>query len=218
MGPPSIDYAKKRRRGCLGCLAHMVWFLIGGLIVGCIFYVGMAHVFYPWAFNFSGHTHWLPIWQGVAHAHTDKGDYTLTLYLEPTRGGRTYNFPTVKGTGLLCTPRGDRFKLFIYGGMSEKADADSNGKTMWIRYYRHPFFGGITGDYEQPPRLELRGSWQNPDLVMDDGGSLAAAFLADGSVSPRPHKWYHSDAKIKVPVVFHEVSAFQLWDDKCQAK
>jgi hypothetical protein len=191
-------------------------FLIVGIIVGAIFYVAAERVFHPWAFYFSGHAHLLPIWQGVGRVHTDKGDYTLTLYLEPTRGGRTYNLPTVKGTGLLCTPRGDRFKLFVHGGMSEKIATDSNGATMSIRYYRHPIFGGITGDYEQPPRLELRGTWQNPDLVMDDGGSLAAAFLPDGSVSPKPHKWYHSDAKNKVQIVFHEVSAWQWWDDRCQ--
>ena len=218
MGPPPIDWARRRRRGCLGCLAQIFGILLIGSIVSGIFYVGMTRVFYPWAFYFGGHSHWLPVWQGVATAHTDKGDYTLTLYLEPTRGGRTYNLPTVKGTGLLCTPRGDRFKLFVHGGMFEKVETDSNGKEISIRYYRHTFFGGISGEYEQPPRLELRGKWHNPDLVMDDGGSLAAAFLPDGSVSPKPYKWYHSDARDKVPIVFHEVSVWQMWDDRCKAK
>ena len=217
MGPAPID-RQRPRRGCLGCLANMAGFLIVGVIVASIFYVAIEHVFHPWAFYFGGHSHLLPMWQGVARTHTEKGDYTLILYMGPTRGGRTFNLPTVKGTGYLCTPGGNRFRLFVYGGLSEKTGTDTNGKTMWIRYFRHPFFGGITGDYEQPPRLELRGVWRNPDLVMDDGGSLTAAFLPDGSVSKKPYRWYHDDAKNKVPIVFHEVSVWQGWDEHCQAK
>ncbi len=196
----------------------MVWILIVGLLAAGVLEIAIEHVFHPWAFYFSGHSHMLPAWQGVGQMHTDQGDYTLTLYMYPTRGGRTFNLPSVKGTGLLCTPRGDRFKLFVYGGLSEKTSTDMDGKTMSIRYYRHPFFGGITSEYEQPPKLYLRGKWQNPDLVMDDGGSLAAAFRPDGSVSPHPQAWYHKDAKNKVPIVFHEVSIWQSFDDHCRAK
>jgi hypothetical protein len=217
MGPPPID-RQRPRRGCLGCFVHLLGILIVGLILGGTVYVGMVKVFYPWAFYFGGHAHLLPMWEGVGRMHTEKGDYTLTLYLGPARGGRTFNLPTVKGTGYLCTPRKDRFNLFVYGGLSEKTGTDMNGKTMSLRYYRHPFFGGISGDYEQPPRLEFRGVWRNPDLVMDDGGSLAAAFLPDGPVSPHPYKWYHADAKNKVPIVFHEVSIWQRFDEKCEAK
>jgi hypothetical protein len=210
--------SERRRRGCFGCLTRLIGILLVGLVVSSIFLVAAEHVFHPWSFYFSGHSHLFPAWAGVGRAHTDRGDYTLTVFLQPTRGGRTFNLPSVKGTGYLCTPRGERFRLFIYGGMSEKTGTDSNGKPMHLRYFRHSFFGGINGNYEQPPRVELHGTWQNPDLVMDDGGSLAAAFLPDGSVNPKPQTYYHAEAKNKVPVVFHEVSIWQGWDDHCQPK
>jgi hypothetical protein len=215
---PALTARQRPRRGCLGCLTSIIGTLLIIGVVGSVLYVASERVFHPWAFYLGGHSHLLPAWQGVGRAHTPAGDYTLTVFLQPTRGGRTFNLPSVKGTGYLCTPRGERFRLFITGGLTEKTGTDTNGKTMSLRYYRHPVFGGISGDYEQPPRLELRGTWQNPDLVMDDGGSLAAAFLSDGSVSPKPNRWYHADAKNKVPIVFHETSVWQRWDERCQAK
>jgi hypothetical protein len=35
---------------------------------------------------------------------------------------------------------------------------------------------------EARPSLELRGHWQNPNMVMDDNGSISRAFEPDGSV------------------------------------
>lgn len=217
MGATPFD-RRPVRRGCAGCLTQIIGTLIVGLVVAGIGYVALERVFHPWAFYQGGHSHLLPIWQGVGRMHTDRGDYTLTLYMFPTSGGRTFNLPTIKGDGYLCTPNGERYFLRISGGLTEKTGIDSNGKTMTLRYYRRPAFAGFTGSYEQPPRLELRGQWRNPDLVMDDGGSLAAAFLADGTVSKSPHTYYHADARNKVTVIFHEVSPWQRWDERCQAK
>jgi hypothetical protein len=39
------------------------------------------------------------------------------------------------------------------------------------------FFGA-----DARPSLELRGHWQNPNLVMDDNGSISRAFEPDGRV------------------------------------
>jgi hypothetical protein len=196
----------------------MILFLILGTLVGCVFVVAMERVFHPWSFYLGGHSHMVPIWQAAARVHTEAGDYTLTAWLWPARGGRTFNLPTVTGTGYLCTPRGERFYLRVRGGMPEKTGIDSNGKAMELRYFYRPPFAGFTGLYEQPPRLTLRGHWQNPELVMDDGGSLGAAFLPDGSLNKSPHSYYHADAKNKVSIVFHEVPTWQQWDDHCQAK
>lgn len=210
--------SERRQRGCLGCLTHAISTLVVLTAVGCVGWVGLVHIFYPWAFFFGGHSHLLPLWAGVARAHTDRGDYILTVYLQPTRGGRFSNLPTVKGTGYLCSPHGERYSLFVRGGLSEKVASDSNGSTMSLRYYRHPAFGGVVGPFEQPPRVALRGKWQNSQLVMDDGGSLSAAFQPDGTPSNSGHTYYHTDAKNKVPIVFDEVSVWQRWDDHCQAK
>jgi hypothetical protein len=222
MADQATDFARlaseRRRRGCLGCLTRVIGTLVVLTLVGCIGWVALVRILYPWAFYFGGHSHSLPLWQGIAHAHTDRGDYTLTLYLEPTNSGsRVYNLPTVKGSGYLCTPNGERYRLFVRGGFHEKVATDLNGKTMTLWYYRRPALGGITGPYEQPPRLALRGQWQNHDLVMDDGGSLADAFQPDGSPSKSGHTYYQDKANNKVPIVFREVSVWRRWDDRCQA-
>jgi len=86
------------------------------------------------------------------------------------------------------------------------------------RTYLPSRFGGVTGPYEQPPRLALKGEWRNPDLAMDDGGSLADAFNPDWAPSKSGHTYYHADAKNKVLLVFQEVSTLQRWDDQCRAK
>jgi hypothetical protein len=39
---------------------------------------------------------------------------------------------------------------------------------------------GVSGD--RRPSLELRGYWQNPNLGMDDNGSISRAFRPDGHV------------------------------------
>ena len=206
------------RRGCLGCLTQIILILIVGVAVGSVFVVATERVFHPWAFYLGGHSHLLPIWEGVGRMHTEAGDYILTVSMWPSRGGRTFNLPTVTGTGYLCAPNGQRYYLRVRGGMAEKTGIDSNGKPMSLRYFYRPPLAGFTGRYELPPRIELRGHWQNPDLAMDDGGSLAAAFLPDGSLSKSPRTYYHADAKDKVPIVFHEVSPWQQWDAHCQAK
>jgi hypothetical protein len=47
-------------------------------------------------------------------------------------------------------------------------------------YYRPWLFANFTT--ERRPYFDLRGSWNNPDLVMEDRGTLASVFLPDGHV------------------------------------
>ena len=216
LGLPAIDRQRKRK-GCLGCLAQMIGILIIGLVVGGVLDVAIERVFHPWAFYFGGHSHLLPFWQGIGRMHSSDGDYVVTVSLYPSRGTPMFNLPTFKGTGYLCTPRGQRFPLFVRGSLSEKTGTDTNGKEMSLRFFRHPWLAGITSGYSEPPRLYFRGKWQNPDLVMDDGGSLAAAFLPDGSVNDRPLKYYHADAKNRIPVVFHEITGLRAWWIDCRS-
>jgi hypothetical protein len=52
---------------------------------------------------------------------------------------------------------------------------------MHLHMYNRPwFYGSFTT--ERRPKIELRGRWQDPNLVMDDGGSVSRAFLPDGRV------------------------------------
>jgi hypothetical protein len=39
--------------------------------------------------------------------------------------------------------------------------------------------------WQLPPKLNLVGRWVGPNLVMDDKGTIASAFLADGALNPR---------------------------------
>jgi hypothetical protein len=72
---------------------------------------------------------------------------------------------------------------------------------MHLGLHYLPWWGSSTG--ERRPSIELRGRWQNPNLVMDDDGSLARSFLPDGSVysGQDPYRTY---AREVVPVTFTE--------------
>jgi hypothetical protein len=72
-----------------------------------------------------------------------------------------------------------------------------------------PFFAGLTGD--RRPRLNFSGSWVGPNLQMDDEGTLAQAFLADGTLSPAPGGAHLKDKA--VPITFTEISWW--WRGSC---
>jgi hypothetical protein len=65
-----------------------------------------------------------------------------------------------------------------------------------------------TGNWDRP-RLTLRGRWQNPDLVMNDGGTLSAAFLPDGRLYDGPPR-NQPRAREPLPVVFHSGDHFMV--------
>jgi hypothetical protein len=48
------------------------------------------------------------------------------------------------------------------------------------RYNWHARYGPFISEHR--PRLDLRGHWQNPVLVMSDGRSISRKFLPDGRV------------------------------------
>ena len=58
---------------------------------------------------------------------------------------------------------------------------------------------------DHSPSLELRGHWHNPNLVMDDKGSIAKAFLPDGTVY-RSHDKKRTYTPEVVPITFVEGS------------
>ena len=200
----------------MGCLTRLLGILLIGIVAGSVLLVAMDRVFFPWAFYFGGHPHWLPLWAGKAQVHRSDGDYVIYFFIQPTTAGsRMYNLPTFRGTGFICTPRGQQYKLRAYAGMSEKTGTDTNGKTMSLQLYRRPWYWNFTGNWDHRPELQLRGTWQNPNLVMDDGGSFAAAFLPDGSLGKTPHSYYHSNSQDKQTIVFHEVTGWQQWWPDC---
>jgi hypothetical protein len=187
----------KQRR--LGCLPRFILYLVLGMVAIAL----ITALFAPWGFFLGGRFHILPVWQGIGRMHASSGDFVLYLWISPTSSGRTYNYPAFNGWGTLCTPRGEQFKLRVTGGMHERTGIDSNGKAMRISLHRRPWYYGLTGTWDSRPRLELRGRWQNPDLVMDDGGSLSRAFLPDGRLYQGPPR-NQPAAREKLELVLHE--------------
>src|SRR5262249_49805308 len=86
-------------------------------------------------------------------------------------------------TGVLCTPRGETFNLIVGGDFEKGMGKDTNGKTASFYMYHRTPLSRIVGN-DSRPSLELRGKWNNPDLALDDHGSIARAFDRNATLYP----------------------------------
>lgn len=167
-----------RSRSKLGCLtlSALVLILVGVVIIG------VNVVITPWAFYMGGYRHLLPRWQGWGRMHSNSagGDYAIYVSLWPD-----YNLsrqrPHVKGAAWVCTPRGATFELTIFGDFEKPLGNDLNGRSVSFYVMNRTF----RRRYANPkPDLYLRGQWSNPDLVLDDHGSIARSFDHDARLYP----------------------------------
>ena len=164
----------KSRQGCLGCLGRLVLlFALGTVLV-----LGITAAFKPWGFFLGGKFHILPSWQGWGLLHAKNGNYVLRVDLNTNIKGRRSS--DLRGVAYLCTPRGERFRLNLIGNMRKHLNLSTDGEAIRLGMSYLPYGSSFSGDAR--PSLELRGHWQNPDLVMDDNGSISRAFEPDGSV------------------------------------
>jgi hypothetical protein len=167
----------KSRSGCLGCLSQVVVVLL----LGSILVLAIPAVFSPWAFFLGGKFHILPYWQGSGRMHSPlSGDYVLFVRLEPgglTRLGNAY----LTGVGYICTPRKEQIRLTLAGTMGKHLKLTTEGEAIGLHLYRRPWFSSVP--LQRRPRIDLSGHWQNPNLVMDDKGSISVSFLPDGRVN-----------------------------------
>ncbi|HJZ73807.1 MAG TPA: hypothetical protein VKE51_18830 [Vicinamibacterales bacterium] len=182
----------------LGCLPSLVLILA----VAALLFLATDAVFAPWSYFLGGRFHLLPLWQGAGTMHTASGDYVLELFISPEPGGRTFNFPYFRGWGTLCTPRGERYSMRVSASMFDHPGVDTNGERMEITMYARPWNYSLTGS-DGRPRLTFRGRWQNPNLVVDDGGTLSRAFLPDNTVYRGPAS-RQPPARETVSLVLHE--------------
>jgi hypothetical protein len=168
---------RRRRVGCLGALVQIVIVLaLAG--IGLTLFTG---VFYPWAFYLGGGFHIFPGWQGWGKLHAKGGDYLLYVFIQPTpTGSKMYLATNLTGMSYVCTPRGEKMRLTLGGGMRKHLNLSTDGEA--IRLYMHRWSWNRAFSTQYAPRLELSGHWQNPDLVMDDKGSIGRAFQPDGTV------------------------------------
>jgi hypothetical protein len=169
--------ARKARRGCLGCL----WQSSLLLVLAGVLFLAFTGLFFPWAFYLGGNFHILPYWQGWGRAHAKSGDYLLFVRIEPTtRGSRMYLSTNLTGIAYVCTPRGENIRLNLGGGMRKHLNLSTDGEAISLYMFYWPWNANFIND--RNPRLELRGHWRNPNLVMDDHSSIARAFQPDGTV------------------------------------
>lgn len=185
--PMGVDRAQlaarpKPRRGCFGCLWQTLWQCTLVLAAGAVLVIALTGLSYPWAFYLGGKFHIIPYWQGWGKLHAKSGDYVLFVQFEPTpRGSRMYLASNLTGYGRLCSPRGEDFRLHLGGSMRPHLSLSTDGEAINLYMSYWPlWYGQFIG--ERRPSIEVRGHWKNPDLVMDDQGSIFRAFLPDGTV------------------------------------
>jgi hypothetical protein len=177
-----------------GCMVQM----LGVFALALAVIYGIDALLAPWSFNMGGHTHFFPQWTGWGRMHSKiAGDYAVYVSLSPSfrrtgRGG-----PHITGPGAVCTPRGETFRLRFGGDFEKLSGSDLQGKKAYLYGNRYSAFSGSTA-----PSIEFRGKWNNPDLVLDDQGSINRAFDPDGALARNTHmRPYIQEV---VPLTLHE--------------
>jgi hypothetical protein len=191
---PPVTPGKPRR----GCLTQLIFLALICIVVG----VGIPALLTPWGFFMGGGFHIWPVWQGWGRMHSTKagGDYVIYMWFSP-KVGRTLGNTHVDGWATLCTPRGEKFSLHLGGDFGKDLKLDTNGKTARFYMNNRNVKSRFTGD--DRPHLEFRGKWNNPDLVLDDHGSIARAFEPDATLytGHSPSRPYMEEV---VPLTLHQ--------------
>lgn len=117
------------------------------------------------------------------------------------------------GRADVCTPRGEEIPMHLGGGMPRHLKRSTDGEPIHLYVHYWPWNGTFIADHR--PSLEFRGHWKNPDLVMDDHGSIGRAFQPDGSVY-RGHGTNRPYMPEVVPITFAEGSR-SAFDNACAA-
>ena len=158
---------KKRGCGCLGSITGAILLVIAVLLL-----------LNPWSLHMGGR--WTPAltWHGVGKLHASTGaTYGFFMELSPNlehrRRGGGYGSPkNLTGTAKICTPQGEVYSMTVDGYLRAWLDADKKPITFYLRSLK---------DAQPKLRMDLYGSWQGQELVVDDKGSMAMSFAADGN-------------------------------------
>ena len=187
----------RRRVGCLGALLS----LAAIAIVGFAGYGVFAFFVAPWNFNFGGHFHPLGGWRGRGrfHSATAGGDYDMWLSFDVTVPGRLRS--PLKGTAVLCTPRGERLVLTLSGDMPRDHGADLANVPLHL--YLHRLAPLATTMEARHPHIDLYGAFGDSVLNVEDRGSIGTAFAPDGTARQSLAKVPQSSENIHI--TFKEV-------------
>ena len=197
---PTNTPPRRRRLGCLGSLVLLV-------VLGSVGYLALEAFTHPWIFTVGGHFRLLPFWQGVGEIQGPGGRYRIFVFFYPENAGsRVLPLTSVRGSGWVCAPSGKSYRVLMGGGTHELIWRDMNNKPFSLYTYRR----NPGASLHSPPKLDFTGRWVGPALVMDDQGTTASAFLADGSLNPKPGA--PGPAR---PVTFTEM---QWWLSPCDSR
>jgi len=200
--PPAVPSVQSK--STRGALARLLIFLA----LAGIFFLAIDAVFTPWAFFMGGHFHLNHKWTGWGRMHSNiVGDYVIYMSISPYFG-RGRSLTDITGRGALCTQRGDNYTLDVGGSFQEHPGIDLQGKTAVIYAHNYSQYGS-----QYDPSLEFRGKWNNPDLVLDDHGSLTQAF--DSGAVLAKHSNMRPVREV-VPLTLHEGSRSDF-DAACAA-
>src|SRR5215467_4224101 len=201
-----MEIPPKPPRRRLGCFTQL--FL--ALLLGVVLVLAIDAVFAPWSFYMGGRFHWIPMWQGWGKMHSNAGggDYLLFVYMYPARGTRGIAHAT--GTAALCTPKGEVFKLKLGADFEKYMGASTDGKRAYLYVHRSP---GFFGNSDTRPELEFHGAWHNPDLVLDDKGTISRTFSPDATLYESQKR---PATRETIPLTLHEGSRSEF-DSACQA-
>ena len=183
--------------------------VLGALLLSGVVLAGVMAIVAPWGFYMGGHFHIIPQWTGVGEMHSKiAGDYALMVTFSP-KTGRGLGLTHVSGNAVICTPRGEQYKLRLSGDFGKPSGTDLQGKSAHLYMNNYSMFSGSTA-----PSLDFRGRWNNPDLALDDHCSLNRAFDPGGALVTNQHmRPYMQEV---VPLTLHEGSRADF-DSACAA-
>lgn len=168
----------KSRFGCLGCLGQLALISVLGLVL----MVAITGIFAPWGFYLGGKFRWFPEWQGFGTMHAKSGKYVIYVRFQPRPAGQ-HILPEsgLGGSGYLCSPHHEIFYMKLGGSMRRGLSLNTDHEKISLYMNNHSsFLSNLNSDYR--PRIELRGQWYNPNIVMDDHSSIQRSFEPDGTV------------------------------------
>jgi hypothetical protein len=138
--------------------------------------LGVLLLLNPWSLHMGGR--WTPAltWHGVGKLHSSTGatyGFFIELYPHLERAGRGRgSHQNLEGTAKICTPQGEVYAMTVDGYLRAWLDADQKPITLYLRSLK---------DAQPKLRADFYGSWQGQELVLDDKGSMAMSFAANGS-------------------------------------